>query len=242
MGRIKKTLLIDMPLQQIGHVYGGRPPFEDNKGLVKWLNEAQVGSGPDQEASRRVRTVILRMHGLAATYKDVSATEWGRDLFAVAQMGTLRIIEPGYTFNFDLYPPLDFGKWRLQFIISFSKQSGEDNRMDGALMQQKSRELAALAVVVDLALKGRLETVRQCDACGRWFIAKNDPRRRCCPSHTADDLRRGTPERKAQLRRSAKDSRERARKEDEQWWTDAAKQAYFKGQRRPAQRNTNRSS
>jgi hypothetical protein len=152
------------------------------------------------------------MHNIALTYMKLLTTESGKDILAVSPVATLRMIEPFYTFNFDLHPPRDFRKWKLLFTISFSNRSEDSGQSDGTLVQEPSLELGAVATVVELALRGRLETIRQCEVpdCGVWFTSKkNDPTRRCCPAHSTDDLRKGTPERKEQLRAAAKASRER---------------------------------
>ncbi len=238
MGRIKKALSIQMPMQHMHEVYGGAPPFQDGNDLASWLNEAQVGPPAGREATSRIRNLILRMHNLTACYQNVIAAGCAKDFFAVGHMGTLRVIEPFYTFNFDLFPPLDFGKWRLQFIISFSKKSGDGKPLDGAMIQEQNIELGAVAAVVDLALNGRLETIRQCEVpeCGTWFTARNDPRLRCCPAHDVDDLRRGTPKRKAQVRQAAKNAYERVKRGEEKSWTRVGKPARHKAPARRTKR------
>ena len=149
-----------------------------------------------------------------------------------------RNVAPFYKFNFDLSPPIDGRKWRLFLKISFRNSEDRDQPRDATDKGQRI-ELGAVETVIDLALGGRLGTIKQCRIpdCCKWYTTKDDPRVLCCPDHSSDDLRKGTPERKEQLRTAAKKTRGDEKERQAQGWKDVGKKGDHKGPSRRAQKS-----
>jgi hypothetical protein len=217
MGRIKKSSLVLHPIGYMALIYGTIAPSRPGIHLVNWLNSQLSSSPENQEAAERVGGVIKRMHEAALRQtKNVVPSLTQTRLRESKGVAMLQNVAPFYRFEFDLYPPSRVGKWWLFLKISFSS-SKDGDQVCATLSQGQRMELEALDTVVDLAIAGRLGTIRQCNVpgCREWFITKDDPRVLCCPVHSSDDLRKGTPERKEQLRRAAKKAREEEKKAEE---------------------------
>jgi len=103
--------------------------------------------------------------------------------------------------------------------------SGDPATRSFSVCYLKGGELLAVEAVIHSALEGRLGTIKQCQvgSCNKWFISRDDSRRRCCPDHNADDLRKGTPKRRKQIVAAAKGARERAKSADEKHKARSAK-------------------
>ena len=80
-----------------------------------------------------------------------------------------------------------------------------------------SDEIESVAVVIDLALGGRLGTIRQCQipGCGEWDVTKNNERIYRCKKCSLHGVRKEAAERKKQVSAAQKKVRESEKKEDE---------------------------
>ena len=214
--------------------------------LVDWLNRALFGTLEDQRAAERIGAVINKMNENAVAYLETVNSwqlEGGGKLGVFPFCETFQAIAPSYKLEVDLCPRDGSKKWQLAFRCVNAPSGEACERRDEmheiwpAVPKYINPECQAVDAVVFIALEGRLGTIGRCEAgsCRKWFLTKDDPRVRCCPEHDVDDLRRGTPERKKQVNGAAKRARERAKAEDEKYWTRRREDKLARPSRRRAE-------
>jgi len=197
------------------------------------LNRARALTSADREAAERVGTLITGLNGSNSRWSEFKKAWIPRSANADTKFPDFKSLKestPYYGFEVDLFPYGDGVKWRL-IVNCSSAPSGEGKglcaRFDDLENQDSicSPELLAVEAVIHSALEGRLGTIKQCQvgSCNKWFISRDDSRRRCCPDHNADDLRKGTPKRRKQIVAAAKGARERAKSADEKHKARSAK-------------------
>lgn len=238
MGRIKKGILtMDDRPSELGYpdYEGSSQPYRvAHILLVKWLNSALSGSPVEREAARRVGELIEGVLGFG--FRPPRSMWHGAE---PKSLGTyrLRAIAPYYAFEFDLFPLGPDGKWQLLLHCVYAASGGRHQSREGS-NRGEWLELEAAGIVVDLALDGRLAKIKRCQVpdCGKWFVTKRDFRVFCCPEHSSDDLRKGTPERKEQQRAAKKAAGERDKREKERSWEYVGKKKDDKRSSRRARR------
>ena len=197
--------------------------------LLDWLNRALSGTPADRDAAGRIGALINKMNHNTAEYLETVnswQSEGGLELGVFPVCKTFRAIAASYELELDLCPRHGSKKWHLAFRC-VNAPSGEELEPSSGIHESWPNvpkhfnpECEAVDAVVFIALEGRLGTIRRCEvgSCRKWFLSKDDLRVRCCRDHDVDDLRKRTPERKAQVNAAAKRARERERDGDEKYW------------------------
>jgi hypothetical protein len=193
--------------------------------LVDWLNRALSRTAADREAAERIGALIKGMNNSNAWWSKTKKA-WIPRIRSTRPDGITEALKsfrqhaPWYRFRIDLLPGGDGFKWQL-LVNCEEAPSGNGNNLyarweDGV----RNPELEAVEAVIHVALDGQLGTISRCEvaSCRKWFLSKDDLRVRCCRDHDVDDLRKRTPERKAQVNAAAKRARERERDGDEKYW------------------------
>jgi hypothetical protein len=227
MGRINKRVLVDdIRPSEIGYPgYGGCPsqPWRNAPILlVNWLNGALLGSPVEREAARQVGGLI---EGVTDCRHRTTRAMWFGERPRDGHLPSYRLqdIAPYYRFTFDLYPIGESGKWELSLYCVYATP-GDRQQSRGGSDQESRLELEAAAMVVDLALDGRLAKIKRCQVpdCGKWFVTRRNFRFSRCKDCRLHDRRKETPERKAQ-RRAASENREPEKKKNERSVKNARK-------------------
>ena len=226
MGRIKKgVLLFDLrPLEIEYPDYKG--PFEEYRMkhifLVEWLNSALLGSPMERDAAKRVGKLIEGVTDCADKTKKAIWFFGGTE--KVLPSYRLRDIAPFYRFEFDLFPLGESGKWQL--LLNCIYAACADRQWPNKELDEESRrELEAAAIVVDLALDGRLAKIKQCQApdCRKWFVTKRDFRVSRCKDCRLHDRRADTAERAKQVSEASRKAHAGEKKKNERSLKNARK-------------------
>lgn len=227
--------------------------IEYRKVLVDWLNRAFAGGPADREAAERVGALVENMNENTAEYlKAVGSWEAYGKPEAVPVCKTFREIASAfdYELELDLSPRHNSRKWHLAFHCvtapsgdaygrwQFLNAKGQEpqplSEKWPGVPKHFNPECQAVNGVIFIALEGRLGTMKRCQVenCRNWFLTKDDPRVSCCAHHNADDLRRQTPKRRAQLKAAAKRAREREKALLHNWWKEQGGEKVKPGRRR----------
>ena len=169
--------------------------------LLSDMNQSQV-----QHSGNRKKYLEWRLSGT-----EEGSWGWPVPESLRWSIRSMQAIAPDYKLSFDLYPsPAGETKWHLALNVDASGDGSQIQQRWSGESDQNPESQAVFAVVL-LALRGILGSVKQCEVpdCGYWFLTKADPRVRCCPVHDVDDLRKGTKDRREQLRAAARRARER---------------------------------
>lgn len=254
MGRLRKGIWVfnDASGEYDSPGIDGRT-VEYRNVLVDWLNRAFAGASADREAAERVSALGENMNENTADYlKSVDLWKAEGKPQALPFCKTFREIASAfdYELELDLAPRHGSTKWHLAFHCvaapsgdaygrwQFLNEKGQDpqpltEKWPG-VPKRFNPECQAVNAVVFIALEGRLGTMKRCQvgSCRKWFLTKDDPRVSCCPDHSVDDLRKGTPERRKQVSAAAKRARERVKAEDQEYWSRRRRDKLVKGRHR----------